>query len=670
MLEHRLRFIDLVTRLLAGKGAAEDLARGELMDRLAHSSPAEGDDSMEFATARLEKKRPGGFRRSSWIALAMVLGIGALAALIFASGYEEMIRLGRGQSPYRNYSIGAQEAWEQRLAQRVDPSKKIFLLSGTRGVEDLEVNRWSSDRFEKLPEDPAEFEELWVGSLKPGTKVPDAFLAHGKRIDPQNGLWALFAAEANVWSSPGGRGRRLPPGAPFTPPPWYGKSLALLEEALAAPRIETYRPGRTAERLRLLGPSRDLADLADLSVFSQCQFAWTGNSGNVMEIWSARAEELASLKDAEGFRKWAATWDRVVLDSLRPSVDRGKGYHSIYFIERSVREFLTLAISLKAGDVEARMRKWQSEIHSLRSSPAPPAAADLNLRMATFAGDWHYYGSGSAMGELVSLEELEPGVKTEHSVADRFAAVAGAAIFALLALVAFFEGWRRSPHLRGMAQGLMPLLRPIDYLWVSGLGIALPLLWYVGWIRFTPLGYRDFTVGLEGFLPFGARIVAILAFSLCLLLQAARWRTAKRGGFVGLRPAALWPGWVVAGIAAAFLPVTGLVRYWPNLDEIYYLCPCAVLGFPLLWLLWRGASILFGPASAALAGVMLCRFLLPVLVLASFTLMSLMPLLKAEERRWMARDTISGPDPSGWVYTKLQARAEDHIRQRLLKGME
>ena len=53
MLEHRLRFIDLVTRLLAGKGAAEDLARGELMDRLAHSSPAEGDDSMEFATARL-----------------------------------------------------------------------------------------------------------------------------------------------------------------------------------------------------------------------------------------------------------------------------------------------------------------------------------------------------------------------------------------------------------------------------------------------------------------------------------------------------------------------------------------------------------------------------------------------------------------------------------------
>ena len=59
MLETRLRFIDLATRPLAGKGAAEDLARGELMDRLAHSTPAGGDDSLETAIVRLEEKPSG-----------------------------------------------------------------------------------------------------------------------------------------------------------------------------------------------------------------------------------------------------------------------------------------------------------------------------------------------------------------------------------------------------------------------------------------------------------------------------------------------------------------------------------------------------------------------------------------------------------------------------------
>jgi hypothetical protein len=413
-----------------------------------------------------------------------------------------------------------------------------------------------------------------------------------------------------------------------------------------------------------------LAELADLSGFAQRQSLWTGNSGNISLIWMARARELVSLNDVDGFRKWVARWDRMTLDGLRPSATRTDPYSSLYFIERNAKEFLHDAASLKATDVEGRLLKWQHEINSLGGPGASAKTSDIGLRIATFAGGMHFFGSGFAAAEIVTLAELAPGVKTEHAVAERFGALAGSTIFAVLAIAAFFEGWRRAPHLRGMARGLLPLLRPADFLWVAGLGIALPLLWYLAWIRLTPLGYREFSIGLADFLPFLARITATILFFLCLILQTARWRMAKRGGFAGLRPAALWPGWVAAGTAAAFVPVTGLARYWPNLDELYYLCPCALLGFPLLWLLWRGTSVLFGPASAALAGVMLCRFLLPIFILGSLMLMGLMPLLKAEERKWMARDTLSGPDPSGRVYTKLQARTEDYIRQRLLKAME
>lgn len=672
MLEPRLRFIDLATRLLAGKGAVEDLARGEMMDRLAHSSPKDGDDPMEAATARLEQGQPGRFWRSSWFAFAMVLALGGIVAMAFAAGYEETVRFNRGRSPYRNYGIETQQEWEQRLVARVEPSKKIFLLSGTRGVEDEEVNEWVASRFDNPPEDPAEFEETWSSSIGPGNRTPAAFLAHGKRIDPGNGLWAWAALAGEAQAMSGGyRSRRgVPSTTPFSAPPEYHKCLALLEEVLAAPRLETYGPRRTAERLRLLGPPRDLAELADLHAFSLRQYGPYGVGGNVPELWHARAHELASLNDIEGFRKWIASWDRFTLDSLRYSPERRRPFTSPYFIERNVRDFLTLAVSLKATDVETRLLKWQHEISSMRPSHGVAPAFDVSLHAGAFTGASYYYSPGTLMADLVSLDELEPGVKTEHAVADRFAALMGATIFSLLAIVAFFEGWRRSPHLRGMGQGLLLLFRPADYLWVIGLGFVLPLLWYVAWIRFTPLGYRDLALFLGDMLPLVARFIALLLFFLCMLLQAARWRMAKRGGFAGLRPAALWPGWLAAGIAAAIVPLAGLVRYWPHLDEEYLLCSFAVLGFPLLWLLWRGGAILFGPASAALGGVMLCRFLLPVLVLASLLLLSLMPLLKAEERMWMARDQCSGPDPSGWIGTKLNARAEDAMHARLLNAME
>ena len=60
------RFIDLATRPLAGREAEETLARGELMDRLAHSGPVAGDDDLETAVAGLEKRSPAALWSGCW----------------------------------------------------------------------------------------------------------------------------------------------------------------------------------------------------------------------------------------------------------------------------------------------------------------------------------------------------------------------------------------------------------------------------------------------------------------------------------------------------------------------------------------------------------------------------------------------------------------------------
>ena len=123
-------------------------------------------------------------------------------------------------------------------------------------------------------------------------------------------------------------------------------------------------------------------------------------------------------------------------------------------------------------------------------------------------------------------------------------------------------------------------------------------------------------------------------------------------------------------MAALVVPLSGLARYWPTLDEEYLACACAITGVPLLWLLWRAGSLVFGPGHAALGGVLLCRMVMPALLLGSLFLLGLAPLLKQEERRWVARDSVSGPDPGGSGLSRIDARSEEEICRHLLEAME
>ena len=120
MLETRLRFIDLATRPLAGKGAAEDLARGELMDRLAHSTPAGGDDSLETAIVRLEEKAPAAVWKSAALCFGAVLLLCTLIVPVLHGSYRELKRL--GGSAIGSAGRGSED-WEDRLTAEVDHAR-------------------------------------------------------------------------------------------------------------------------------------------------------------------------------------------------------------------------------------------------------------------------------------------------------------------------------------------------------------------------------------------------------------------------------------------------------------------------------------------------------------------------------------------------------------------
>jgi hypothetical protein len=656
MLEPRLRFIELATRLLAGKQADHDLARGELMDRLAHARPAGGDDSLERATLRLEEKpAPPAWRSALQVAGALAL-LGVILAAVLNAAWRELKVL----NPLYHFISSHHshdEEWEARITAGLDAGQRGFLLANTSGTDYEAQKARFAAASEDLPEDPADFEEFLAYHRNMATNVERSsgrrmpeLLEHAGRIDPDNGWWTMIGAErALTGGYPGlSREARIE---------WIGKEV---ERAASQPQLASHLPGRTARRLEMLGPAVDIAGMVSRQRLVSRQrklhdrLQWS-------QIWSDRNHELAwSFKpDPDEMKRWIATWETLTRRQLQPDHAGFLGTEVIFRIPQEARRFSQYTMRNGLPEESARLDRWTKEASAILTRS--PALVPRRYAMTV---------SGHRQDFIADAAEFEPGRRAEFALADRYLALAVACLFTLLAFFAALESWRRPREIRGMAGGLFPLLRPVDFAWVAGLGLLPPLAWHVVIVRFTPLGCRDFALTEWDMIPALAQAGGSFLFATCLLLQTARWRIAKRGGFLALRPPAFWPGWTVTLVAALFVPLPGLVRYLPKWQEEFLLFGSSVAGLPLLWLLWRGGSIAFGPRAAALGGVLTCRMLFPVFLTAAGLLLALMPLLKIEERHWVARDLVGGTDPAGSGLGKLEARTQAALRQQLLQAME
>jgi hypothetical protein len=658
MLEARQRLIDLATRPLAGNQAASDLAQGELMDRLAHARPADVDDSLGVATRRLERKSaPPAWRIALGFAAALAL-LGAILSPLLRAAWEEMKELNplyRFFSPHYSHL----ESWEQRITAGLDADQRLFLLANTNGVGQELQAAWMKAAAKRLPEDPGEFEEFlttaWTsrsgGDLLYG-RTNSELLEHGRRIDPGNGLWDLTVAEMKCRTALKGW-----PSVKFLNRPDYESAWIGIGRAAASPRFESHIPERTLRRLEMLAPATDLASMVSRKEFASRQRS-SALEIEPIALWLGRAAELESDGDREQLAQWFAAWENLTHRRLESGLIQPGGFNRISAV---AYRFVKPATSLGMTEEAARMDRWEKSVTTIATRPG------------AVSGGPRRHASIIATGSInlpASDAELEPGRRAEFAVADRFFALVVACLFTLLGLFAALESWRRPLEIRGLAGGLFPLLRPVDFAWLAGLGLALPFAWHVVIVRFTPLGCRDFALTEWDMIPSLAQAGGSFLFATCLLVQTARWRISRRAGFLALRPPGLGTGWLMAFVAALFVAVIGGVRELPKWQEEFLVYGSAVAGIPLLWLLWRGGAIAFGPRAASLGGVLTCRLLFPFFLIAAGGLLALMPLLKIEERRWVARDTVGGTDPAGSGFGVLAARLYSDIRQQLLEAVK
>lgn len=655
MLEPRQRFIDLATRPLAGNPADHALAQGELMDRLAHARPEDGDDLLEQATRRLEEKPP----RPAWRSVLGFFGTLALAAALLLpvlhAAWQEMKEL---NPLYYLIPVDRDhhDEWEERLTAGLDAEQRRFLILNTNGIGRETQADWILQARKSLPEDPAEFEEL-ILALGSNSLVGDLVTGHGEKIDPGNAVWALSAAMQEGRTSLSGSA--APGYTRIGQRSGYERTWKLLGQTLSQPRLESHIPGRTARRLEMLPAVVDLRTMVNRQHFAARQRHLSDDSGLVL-TWVARAEELAKAGDREALKAWIASWEKFTILQLQPGQSAFHGGGFAYRTPTIAKSLAAHANSLGLTDESARMERWTKTSEAILTRIMSHSAS--RRYAMTVSGSREFFIADDA--------EFEPGRRAEFALADRYFALLGACGFTLLAFFAALEVWRRPGEIRGMALGLSPLLQRADFGWLAGLGIAVPLAWHVLVTRFTPLACRDFALTEWDMIPALSQAGGSVLLSACLLLQTARWRIARRGGFLALRPPVLWPGWAAAAVAALFVPSLGVVRYLTRWEEEFLLLGSTAAGLPLLWLLWRGGAIAFGPRAASLGGVLTCRLLFPAFLAMAGVLLTSMPLLKSEERRWVARDAVGGTDPAGSGLGRLKARTEAALRAELLEAMK
>ena len=659
----RERFIELVLRPLHGKAASEDAARGELMERLNHSRPGSKDDSLEDVTGRLEAAGPV---PRSWghVFFWMVSAFVVLLGFSVAAAWRDAERI---DYFYRLLPGDPAEAVERELSKGRSEEERLFLFANSRELGQNRTSKWMESAWKKLPDDPGWLEDYATAANWGRIPIPAKVLDQAEKIDSDNGLWQVMAARGSARNARAGMVMMITGPSKKAVPVFdgndsYRSAVMRFEQAASRSRVESRAPARMAARLALLGPPRDMAGLADRRMLSESQHTlWDRSNYQLDRIWQSRAIELSRSGDIDGLKRWVAAWEKLVLQGLRSESGPRPFYAAFSVISWAAGELRSGLPSPELAQEEAWLLEWESE--GARPLPGAPALSPAEFYLRASVMD------RSEWGNWAEPADLEPGRRVEHAVADRMLAVIVASLFGVLAIVAGFEGWRRVLSLRGLADGLWPMLRLADFEWICGLGIVLPALWNVLISGISPLGYRDYSVLAWGMKPFWMQWAGSFLFSCCMLIQTSRWRLAKRGGLLGFQ-ASLWPGWLAAAVAAFFVAGIGAVRYLPKGQEEFVTYGSSVAGLPLLWLLWRSFALILCPREAALGGVMLCRMLLPCFAIAGATLLAVVPLLKNEEEKWMTGVTIGMPDPAGSGMTAIDATMTDLLRRQLLETMD
>ncbi len=665
------RFIAAATAPLGDNPEFQTAARQELESCLDLGDPATLADAARHLEDPVPIRRITRWRSVLYIATAAVSLVSV--ALITRS----LVTYRQSARHLSRVATGAETLDNRALSRGLTADQKLLLLGDTS--ETL-----ASDRFKALwntePENPAYFAEYAIHYRLDHERLPQGFLAAAERLDPDNAWFPLFAAGTLAerlfdLSLVPVRDRKdeveLVPKQTIRDEKRFAEALALFRKAASQPRFESYQVDLLKQRIPLLPPRTDFASQA-------IPMAYVGGlpQGNlklksVLSVVDFEAERLASGGDVEGFDTLMRDWRRI-LESALQGGDRTLVNMLIFrsLLTTPARRFQRYAEKLALPEETKRWRdiadkedEWSARKYRDRGFNDPlrwhgSRIASLSLPPVTWA---------SERAPAIREDELKAGRLADHEGFSRIASLAVWGVLGLMLGAAALFPCRGSALIQRLSRRLVDLLRPVDWAWILGAGIVLPLLYYLVVYRFTPLGARELSLRISMFIIPAGQVTSMALLMIVTPLLIARWRLGKRGAILGWRKGRAWLGWTAVICGALALPAFGLIFAADKGSPTVMMIAAALLGILVLTWLVLGIRALFSKRPALLRRVNLSRILVPTYALGMLLMAASMPLYHAAEKRWLAQDRLMEITPEAPAMSRYEWETAQAMRAELLE---
>lgn len=648
-------------------GAAEVLARWQAVDRW---------------------KRKGRWRAGLLYALLFLVSAGVLGdTAVVAMRWQNLNPTWGGDSLSIDLFHNSGVVPAEEMAAKLAPDDALLLYG------DL-TKSTKSDRLKALwdsaPGNAAFFAVYANAYLEDHRVLPRDFLETARRIDPDNAWFTCVAAGVRGqgsfrtparWARDGGPVISLPDWD-VTDPAALKDALALLEDARSQPEMESYRTEVGRARAKLL-PDGTPAEVTATSIYhrwvSPADLRALADLGRAMgaRAWLCGEEEdpaafeilekeagwlLSQLTGAEVDSMWGeSVIEGIALDYLTCAVPAARKLGLTAAVDR----LEPTRVAMQAFR-DARQRGWGRDFLYLHGRTNTAMVGDPNYQ-------WYLNAP------FLTEKDVTPGRLMDH---ETLAWGATQCVWAVL-VVAMGAAWLsryRSPRMvRRLCGRLEELVLARDWLMILGLGVGMPVLYFLGVTRWTELGGRGMSLssGSLRFAPDFPRLPLGLVQQIGLAwlviysaAAAACWRLGRRTRPFRLRTGISWSLLVPVACLAAFIPVSG----WAALRQLPW--PGVYAGWlgaiGVGWVVPVGLVFFTGGLRTQLRQGAVGRMLVPAYGFAALLAIGAAPIYKAAAYRWSAADTLMRRDrdhPADTIYQHKKAvESRKELRQALGYG--
>jgi len=672
MVDPAERFIAAATAPLAGNAELHIAARNELVESIGSAEDG-ARDPLDQATERLENADRSSTGKWYKIGLYLILGVLSVAAI--ASAVRSLIdfRLGSHLMLGIGYGRIDEAHFLASLSSHLKPQERMILLG------DMTKSR-RSDRIKGLwdsePENPAYFADYVSAYSSDHGVLPRDLLSTADKLDPGNAWFvALAASERSQFSmDPNARPTLTPGGAKLRAVKDQAKldeAIELFHQAAQLEQFDGYQEALLKRRIPLLPPRTDAASqFAPLTYLAGLPSPIL-RFRHLVDAIQIKANQLAKSGDKEGFRRLLADWDKFT--ATYASAFTGNlvdGLVRQVVIRVPLKALSEAAVDLGMPEDAKRLKdlddRFQARKTAMGSRVDPNS--EIGLHSSLLAGLSLPAVSEQTLKALpIPPEDLTPGRMADHAIAGRIMSLVAWLILGLLLLATGFYRFRSSLLIRRLSARMMLLLRPVDWAWIIGFGILLPLTYYQIILRLTPLGAREWSLKASNFIVPAGQFSAMLWTMVLLPILIARRRLGLRAGAAGLSSNAGWWEWFGIGMGAAAIPVFGMAFDESGGEKTMLLVAGVTLGTMQLCCLAIGLRALFARRATLLRRATLSRVLMPAYAVGMLSMAVLMPLYHAEEKHWIARDTLMTYSAAAPAFTRYDYEVTQQLQRETLE---